>query len=258
MEASEKVNLTKQQQRILMLLFKFRFVTAPSLAQVLNIHRVSLYEVLEHLVRQDLVVKVYEESWRIDRRPAYYYLSKSGVSAVRGLLDVKEPVVHALYKNGTATDQFIKLCIEVLACYTPIKQNIPSGSDLFTKTEINRFKQFPKNRPDLYVRTPDGREAMIVFVQGSQPYVIKKRLDEIITHNEDEGWDGSYPRIAFVLKDESSKNSFLYKTKRLLDNMGFDETELTVLASTIKAVAGGQNDIWSNALFPKKLSPLLS
>jgi len=110
------VKLTQQQQRILKLLFKFRFVTAKLLAQVLGIRTDSTYEVLERLVTSGLVVKVYEKHYRIDRRAAYYYLSKSGVTTVRGLLDVKESVVHALYKNDTATSAFIEHSLDVLAC----------------------------------------------------------------------------------------------------------------------------------------------
>jgi predicted ArsR family transcriptional regulator len=91
--------LTGQQQRILKLLFKFRFVSAGLLAMVMGIRREGVYQVLEQLVSKKLVAKVYKTEYRIDRKPAYYYLNKSGVTTVRKLMDVKESVVHALYKN---------------------------------------------------------------------------------------------------------------------------------------------------------------
>jgi hypothetical protein len=252
MNSTEKtIKLTQQQQRILKLLFKFRFVSAKLLAQVLGIRADSTYEVLEHLVASDLVVKVYEKHYRIDRKPAYYYLSKPGVTIVRGLLDVRESAVHALYKNDTASAEFVEHSLDVLACYPAIRRNVPEGSDLFTRAEINRFKQFPKTRPDLYIRTPGGDEVMVVLVHDSLPYIINKRLDEIIAHSEDEGWDGEYPRIAFVLKDARSKNAFLYKTAHKLDNLGMDEDDLIILATTIEAAAGGQESIWSSVFAPQ-------
>ena len=250
--AEKTIKLTPQQQRVLKLLFKFRFVSAKLLAQVLDIRADSTYEVLERLVALGMVVKIYDKSYRIDRKPAYYYLSKLGVTTVRGLMDVKESVVHALYKNDTATSAFVEHSLDVLACYPSIRQNLPDGSDLFTKAEINRFKQFPKNRPDLYARTPSGEEAIIVFVHDSAPYLIKKRLDEIITHSEDEGWDGEYPRIAFVLKDSSTKHAFLYRTAQKLDNLGMDEDDLMILATTIDAAASGHRDAWSSVFAPRK------
>ena len=51
MGASEKeVKLTVQQQRVLKLLFKFRFVSAQLLGLVMGIRRESVYQVLEYLV----------------------------------------------------------------------------------------------------------------------------------------------------------------------------------------------------------------
>ena len=47
-ENSQK--LTGQQQRILKLLFKFRFVSAGLLADVMGIRREGVYQVLEQLV----------------------------------------------------------------------------------------------------------------------------------------------------------------------------------------------------------------
>lgn len=255
MEAKgESLKLTPQQQRVLKLLFKFRYVSAQSLAIVMGIRRASVYEVLEYLVKQELITKVYKSEWRIDRRPAYYYLTKSGVTTVRKLMDVKESVVHALYKNEDASEEFIQHCLVTLGCYNALKPHLPEDSEIFTKAEINRFRQFPKNRPDLYIRTPSGQEAIIVLLDDKPPYIIRKRLDEIITHSEDEGWDNeTYPHICFILKDDYSKNSFLYGANKKLESMGMDEDEITILATSLKAISTPSQRIWANAFNPKRL-----
>lgn len=249
--------LTGQQQRVLKLLFKFRFVSAGLLADVMGIHRVSVYEVLEQLVSKKLVAKVYEPKFRIDRKPAYYYLNKSGVTAVRKLMDVKESVVHALYKNDEMTDDFVSHSMKLIQCYTAIIKYLPKDSAVFSKTEINRFRQFPKNRPDLYIRTPDGKEAIVVIADDKPPYIVRKRLDEIITHSEDESWEGNnYPHICFVLKDSSAKFSFLYTTNKKLEGMGMDEGELPILASALTAFDKPAAHIWSSPFNPKKQTAL--
>lgn len=252
MGASQKeVKLTVQQQRVLKLLFKFRYVSAQLLGQVMGIRRVSAYEVLEKLISNGLATKVYKNEYRIYGKPAYYYLNKTGVTTVRKLMDVKESAVHALYKNEEATEEFIEHCLKLTQLYASIMPSLPENSDIFTKTEINRFKQFPKNRPDLYIRTPDGHEAIVVLVDEKPPYIIRKRLDEIITHSENEGWDGDYPRICFVLKDGNAKNGFLYTTKKKLESMGFDDGEIYILTTSLKTIGGESQSIWSNALNPK-------
>ncbi len=253
MEASEKeVKLTVQQQRVLKLLFKFRFISAQLLGLVMGIRRVSAYEVLEKLVGKDLVTKVYKKEYRIHGRPAYYYLNKKGVTTVRKLMDVKEAAVHALYKNDETSEEFVEHCLKLTYLYTILMQSLPSDTEIFTKTEINRFKQFPKNRPDLYIRTADNHEAIIVLADDKPSYITRKRLDEIIAHSEDEGWDGDYPRICFVLNDGSAKSSFLYIANKKLESMGMDEGEIHILATSLKAVKDGGKRVWSSAFSPKE------
>ena len=225
--------LTGQQQRVLKLLFKFRFVSAGLLADVMGIRKPSAYEVLEQLLAKELVVKVYNSSFRIDRRPAYYYLNKTGVTTVRKVMDVKESVVHALYKNDEMTDEFVEHCLKLMQCYVSILATLPEGSNIFSKSEINRFTQFPKTRPDLYIRTPDGKEAMIVILDDKPQYIVRKRLDEILEHSEEEGWDGDYPRIGVIVKDTTTMHSLLYTTEKKLESMGIDEGELTVLVAPL-------------------------
>jgi hypothetical protein len=253
MEASkEEANLPSQQQRVLKLLFKFRFISAQLLAQVMGISRPGVYQVLELLVGKELVSKVYESEFRIDRKPAYYYLNKQGVTTVRKLMGVKESAVHALYKNDIATPEFVEHCLAAAYCYVIISRSLPTDTEIFTKSEINRFAQFPKNRPDLYIRTPDGHEAIIVIMDDKPLYIARKRLDEIITHSEEEGWeDGDYPRIGFVLRHVSDKSSFLYTTRKKLESMGMDEDEIYVLATDLKAFKGDTDRIWSNVFSPK-------
>jgi DNA-binding MarR family transcriptional regulator len=250
--SEKEVKLSVQQQRVLKLLFKFRFISAQLLAQVMGISRPGVYQALEPLVKKELVNKVYEDEFRIDRKSAYYYLNKQGVTTVRKLMDVKETVVHPLYKNDTASPEFIEHCLATAHCYVALNHSLPAGTDIFTKSEINRFSQFPKNRPDLYIRTQDGREAIIVIMDDKPLYIARKRLDEVITHSEDEGWeDGDYPHIGFILRNNSDKNSFLYTTHRKLEGMGVDEDEITILASYLKVFTKDNGRPWSNAFHPK-------
>lgn len=246
------IKITGQQSRILKLLFKFRFISATLLSGILKVRTDTAYQALESLVKTGLIIKQYDNSYRIDHRPAVYYLSKSGVTAVRKLMDAKESAVHALYKDESATDSFKGQCLLVAASYINLKAKLPDDTEIFTRTEISRFSEFPKNRPDLYIRTPDGQEAMIIIAGDSQPFIIQKRLDEIITHYEDESWDGDYPVVAFVFKDGRAKNSFMFKTNKKLENMGMDDSEITILATTLDKLSESHDKVWNNAFDPLK------
>ena len=253
MEASgQEVKLSPQQQRLLKLLFKFRFISAQLLAQVMGISRPGIYQTLELLVEKKLVIKVYENEFRIDRKPAYYYLSKQGVTVVRKLMKVKEAAVHTLYKNDTTTPEFVEHCLVAACCYVAINHSLPADTDIFTRSEINRFTEFPKNRPDLYIRTADGQEAIVVIMDEKPLYIARKRLDEIITHSEDQEWEnGDYPRICFILRHSNDRSSFLYTTRKKLEAMGMDKDDIQILATDLKAIKGDSSHIWLNAFNPK-------
>jgi DNA-binding MarR family transcriptional regulator len=143
----KEIKVTTQQERFLKLLYKFRYVNATELAKVLSMRSDNTYKVLEALKTKGLVAKVYKKEYRIDRKPAYYYLSNTGVTTVRKLLNVPESVVHALYKQGS--DDFIAQCQTTLACYNLLRDQLPAETYIFAKTEINQDTAFPKNRPDL-------------------------------------------------------------------------------------------------------------
>ncbi len=249
---AEKIQLTKQQQRLLTLVYKFRFITAPLLAKLLSIRKDTAYESLQSLHKLKLLDRVYEQSWRIDRKPAYYYLTKKGVTTVKKLLELKDGGVNSLYHDAKASPEFIKDCFNNLACYIAIKNDLPSETSIRTKTEINRFKIFPKTRPDLYIKTADGQEAFIVIAPDKLPYFVNKRRDEYLEHSEDEGWNEKYPVIVFVLKDTRAKLGFLYKAHEKLEDMGFEQSDISIVATDIKQLLSDGKPGWSSAYNPTK------
>lgn len=254
---AEILRLTNQQQRLLKLVYKFRFITAPLLAKLLTIRHDTTYDSLRTLHKLELLERVYKESWRIDRRPAYYYLSKKGVTTVKKLLELNDNAVNSLYNDSKASPDFIQECLNNLVCYIAIKKHLPTDSVIRTKTEINRFKVFPKQRPELYVKTPGGNEAFIIIVPDKLPYFVNKRRDEYIEHSEEEGWRGTYPIMAYVFKDSRSKLGFLYKAQKKLEELGYDENEISIIATDIKQLVNGDNPGWSNAFNPTKYVDLL-
>ena len=253
---NKTIRISNQQQRALKLLFKFRFISTQLLANIMGIGRRSTYEVLEILVSKGYVDKVYEKDYRYAKKPAYYYLNKAGVTAVRKLLGVNESVVHALYKNDKVTDEFIERCLNVAAIYTALNPTLPKETQIFTRTEINRFTQFPKNRPDLYVRTPNGREAIVLVALDQPAYIIRKRLDEIISHSEDEGWDGDYPTICIVVKNKHAKDSLLYTTAKKLESMGMDDEDLRILIISYESFSNYTGKEWASVFQPNKPTSL--
>lgn len=254
---AETIKLSKQQQRLLGLVYKFRFITIPSIAKVLNIRNDSTHEAIKPLVNQGLLVRVYNQSWRIDRRPAYFYLSKLGVTTVRKLLDLPDKAVNTIYNDYKASPDFISECLANLECYISVKKTLPENSVIRMRTELNRFNLFPKHKPDMYISTSQGKETIIFVVPDKLPYFVNKRLDEYFEYSEEEGWNGKFPTMGFVLKDKRSKLGFLYKTQQKLESMGYDEDEIEILATDTTSLLLGTNPGWSSAISPTKFTEII-
>lgn len=225
MQKNTKPNLTKNQQRVLRLLFKFRFITSESLANAMSISKVSGYEVLERLVAKDLVTKEYSSAYRINRRPACYSLSSKGVSALRSIDNSSEAKVHAAYNNKTATLDFKNHCIMVANVYSQLRNAMRTKAAIFSRSELIQYDEFPRDKPDLYIRTLDNNEAMFIVLHCEELYIIRKRFDEIIAHCED-GWEyGDYPIVCFLLADERKVNGLIQYAQSKIDALGLDEEE---------------------------------
>ena len=117
---------------------------------------------------------------------------------------------------------------------------------------------FPKQRPELYVKTPDGNEAFINIVPDKLPYFVNKRRDEYIEHSEEDGWSGAYPTMAFVFKDSRSKLGFLYKAQKKLEELGYEENEISIIATDIKQLVNGEKPGWASVFNPTKYISLFS
>jgi hypothetical protein len=99
---------------------------------------------------------------------------------------------------------------------------------------------------------PDDHGAIVELADGLPPWICRKRLVEIIVHSEEEGWYTDYPRICFILKDETAKKRFLYDARRKLDDMGYDVDELIVLAASLHALLQAPDTAWSRPQRPKR------
>lgn len=230
--------LNKQQLHILTLLYKFRYTTIPLLTEYKNLKSNSLQRTLDILLDQAYVGRKFDISYKIDRKPAVYYLVKRGIATLTSDERFNPSVLHAYYKNKSLSDQFMQHTIDTLAVYNRLHQTYGDTYQIFTKQELTAFDEFPENKPDLFLRGDhNNHNYFITLAHDIQPYLTRKRLAEYIDHSEDEGWDsGQYPTLLFVLADSNQERRLLEFAKNTLDSAGIDLDELQIGVTTIKAL----------------------
>lgn len=245
-KAREQHNLTAKQHHILVLLYKFRFITIPQLTIYKNLKTNSLQRTFDILIKQKYVDRKYNSTYKMDRKPATYYLTAKGISILKDDDRFNANTLHSYYKNKSLSQETIDHNIATLTVYNHLRFFYKDKYTIFTKQEIMHFDDMPENKPDIYLR--GNNEYFLILAHDTQPYLTRKRLLEYITHSEDEGWNGAkYPGLLFVLKNSIDEKRFIEFAKNSLESTGIDYDELRISTTTIKAITKIQyiSAIWT-------------
>lgn len=244
-ETKNRLPLTSNQLHILTLMYKFRFVTIPLLTQYLGLkQQTTILRTLRLLEEQGYVARKFDLSYKIDRKPALYWLTAKGVAVFKEDARFNRQVLHSYYKNKSLSDAFMKHAVDVFATYNRLKSTYKDAYDIYTKQELAGFDDFPETKPDLFLK--GEQEHFITLAHDVQPFLIRKRLAEYIEHSEEDGWpSGDYPSLLFIFGSGSDEARFLDYAKRALESAGIDEDELVIGTTTQKALNQGVSEIWT-------------
>jgi len=244
---NETYKLNNNQLHILVLIYKFRFITIPLLTNYLNLKYLStILRTLRLLEEKGYIHRKYELAYKIDRKPAIYWLTAKGVAVFKDDSRFNPSVLHSYYKNKSLSEEFIQHNLDTFKAYNAIKNTYKDKFEMFTKQEITHLTDFPEARPDIYLR--GSNEYFIVLAHDMQTFLLKKRLKDYVNHSEEIGWGSSdYPTLLFVLKNNASETRFLDFANSLLDSAGIDPNELPIAVTTIKAISQSPNTdtIWT-------------
>lgn len=253
--------LNANQIHILKLLFKFRFMTSNFLASYKAITRTNSRKALVVLMDQEYVGAYYHSSYKLLGKGARYYLAPKGLKYLKDNTDLNEQVLHAMYKNRSVSQGFMDHNIDAGDAYLHIRNTHPKQFEIFTRTELAGFEDFPSPKPDLYLRglTEDPTLPYKYFIElfhDAPPKNARKRLDELIEHYDHDGWEqDDYPTLLFVLADSRSESYFTEYAQKKLEGMGMED-EITILTTSVKALCSTTPSIWSGIQDKDKLISL--
>lgn len=257
-EARDHYYLKQNQRHILMLLFKFRFVTVPLLTSYKTLKSNSVRKNLEILRKEKYVDRKFDHSFKLDRKAAIYYLTSKGMAILKADPRISPETLHTFYKNKVVSDAFMQHTVDTFEIYNILNKSYGTSFDLFTKQEVAHLDDFPRTTPDLYLR--GGREYFVTLAHDVPLFLIRKRLAEYIAHFDEEGWtSGDYPALLFIFASASHAQRFVEFAGTLLENAGIDDDELQVGVTTRQALHAepASTAIWTftgDARTPRQLT----
>ncbi|SRR6266496_3073468 len=250
--------LNNDQQAILKLLLKFRFITRQSITKLFtNSHPgMDVYRKLQVLEKRGLIAKRFDSSYRLQGKPAAYYLLPEGARKLQGDKQATESKarIKAIYKDKSVSEQFIEECHDVFGTYVALREH-NDGLRFFTKADLSHedYEYFPQPLPDAYVKLQDGKHFFMQMHYAHQPFFVATRAVKRYTDYFENGiWDDTgtdFPVVLFVVDSASIQ-------KRLNKFISKNTEDIRIHTALKSDVLNGGSRIWHNADEPEEAHSL--
>ena len=202
--------LKPAQVEVLQLLYRFRFTTTELIASYQHKkNAAAVFNRMRVLCEQEYIGRNFSSSYRLLGKPASYYLLPKGIQVLREDPDNAAKVLHSLYKDKTASEQFIAQSLTLFQTYLKLTDLYGDALDLFTKSELTTFDYFPKKQPDAYISLKGKNKGrtkhyvLLVVDEATPHFAAVKRVQGLIHHAETGKWSValSGPPIVLIVAD---------------------------------------------------------
>lgn len=239
---SHRKALNSNQVRLLKVIFKFRFVSVPLLAEYLSKDKSTIYEQLLVLSSQNYITKSYDSSYRLPPRPATYAHAAKGIKYLRDNTDLSQTALRNMYKNKTASEALVVQSLSNLKLCLQLRHQYPEIFTIYTKSELTQYDKFLRPLPDLYLqrknREQDKPNAYLIeFIEaGTFSWILRNRIR---THQDwsDEDYWKQYPYVLFICGNDSTE----HRIQRMLEN-NFSDFEF--YTTTTERLATSTTKVW--------------
>ncbi len=226
---------TKGQEKIIHLLYKFRYLTTNHLQKLLN-HKAQ-YRINTWL--QDLEYKKYIAVIKDKDRtqPFIYCLDTKSGQLLKDHDKFEKTFLSRLYKEKTKEKPFINHHLFIATVYLLLLSKEEKGSVLkfFTKQNLKGYKYFPDPLPDAYISVKNEKQTKRYFLDlfdyNIPPFVLRNRIKYYLKYFQDGQWQEStdnspFPSILFVCPNERLKKHIFMYSKSLLQKSFNNEVKL--------------------------------
>lgn len=254
--------LNTYQLEILQLLYRFRFATTEHVAYYQNKPLASsVFNRLRVLCDQEYIGRHYSKQQQSMRQPAIYYLLPKGIAELRKDPDNDTKVLHAMYKDQTASQQFINHSLSIFDIFIQLEKHCGDRFDLLTKSELSGLPDLPPKLPDAEITLQasarrNKRYILLLIRDDVPPFAALKRVQELIDFEQQEGWQGPNPPGVLIVCDTAKRQKLLRpRIGHMVDGSG-TEQHFYITNRTALTNLAANDAIWQNVVDPIELVSL--
>lgn len=229
--------LTKKQQEILYLLYRYRFLSTRHIQKSLNHKNPTRIQTwLKQLTISGFIHCFYDQSTLLGKAtPAVYCLTTKAGHILKKSNEFDERLLKELYKEKKRSERFRNHCLFLADIYFLLTDQCERANERMhfsTKVDLIEYKHFPHPLPDAYVAfMKKGKKRRRYFVDIIDPsipwFVINARVQRYLTYYEEGTWHenayGKEPFILFICWEQRSIRYLKKAVKKALEGTFYND-----------------------------------
>lgn len=209
-------SLTKKQLELLLIIFRFRFITSFDLSNYLgqSVKSGGSQRRLERLLELGYVKKRYDGNYKIQGRAAEYFLSPKAISALNNTYNNLSPAeLHLVYSRVKASDRFVDRSIKILQINNKLKSIYGDNLNFVTKPQLNveDYNYFPSPLSDAFFslnNEVDSKKHFFLeyFDNNASIGIHGRKILNYMKYKEAGGWDDTdleFPAVVIICQSQS-------------------------------------------------------
>lgn len=229
MEQTTPLQLTQRHTDILLLLYRFRYLTRPQIQTLLNYknHRQTI-ELLNKLTTHNHVRKYYDRKSAVV--PAVYSLGKSSRAVLKKLGKPSSELKRITWEKNYSP-VFREKCVTVAEIYLDLLLQTGGALCFWTKADLNGIENLIQPAPDAYFIVKAKRyflDALFTAPGRALRNRVRKYADYFTDGEWREEVDTTFPVVIILCSNPRSAKSLSYYIKKEFS----DEPDLHFLVSS--------------------------
>ncbi len=257
--------LNSDQIETLELLYKFRFGSVDLVREYFDkSSRGLIFNRLKVLEDQDLIAKHFDSSYRIQGKPAAYYLLPAGARKIQERRDPEDDQVNikGIYKDKSVSESFIEHALNIFGTYSQLKSQYGNMLSFFTKSDLVSYEHFPKPLPDAFLNLEKAETTKHFFLdilEEDQPFFTSvRKIKKYMDYKDSGNWISTgedFPAILLICESTSFQKRLRKQIARMLDkSLAYNLIFVTTTKEELKALKDS-DVIWQSTFeFDEKLS----
>ena len=229
--------LTKKQQEILLLLYRFRFLHRIHIQTLLNhkdYHRINIW--LKDLTQKEYTGRIYSNKLKENTIPAKYYLKKNAIRYLKTIPECHKQYFNKLYAEDEKSPAFIDKCQFTADMYLKFLNETNNNTasknhQFYTQSDYNPESIIREINPHFVIlkrkRNQKIYHAYEVFEEGQPQWYKKDRIKQYIEFFAQE--DKALPVYITFICPKKSYISITRHIKKLNDT---DESLPDIVVTT--------------------------